>query len=123
MHLEQSFGMLISRWGVLWRPLKFSVRRNIRAVHLCMVLHNFGISNSDNYPETLMSAEYYTKIREYSKALCDRASGLPGRTVGSTNSVQRCLLVQKVKELSLSRPNTQQTNVNSSLNDPLTAHV
>jgi hypothetical protein len=49
--VERAFGMLVRRWGIFWRPLRFSVEINSRIVSVCCKLHNlcldaFGTSAS-----------------------------------------------------------------------------
>ena len=40
IHIERAFGILMSRWGILWRPLRCSLRRAQRIIAGCMLLHN-----------------------------------------------------------------------------------
>lgn len=42
--IEQAFGMLVMRWGVLWRPLAVDVRDVPRVVMSLLKLHNICIS-------------------------------------------------------------------------------
>ncbi len=43
-HTEHCFlGMLIRRWGILWRPLEMKFGRRTAVVTACMRLHNFCI--------------------------------------------------------------------------------
>jgi len=42
--IEQCFGMLVARWGVLWRPLRVPVDRMGNIVILCCKLHNYIIN-------------------------------------------------------------------------------
>ena len=44
MHIEQAFGLLLARWGVLWKPLSFNLTQNVRIARLAMVLHNYCIT-------------------------------------------------------------------------------
>ena len=37
------------RWGILWRPLSFSLKNNIQIIDACLRLHNFIV----NYRESL----------------------------------------------------------------------
>jgi len=37
--IERSFGVLVSRWGILRRPLSCSVRHTVSLVRCCMRLH------------------------------------------------------------------------------------
>lgn len=47
MHVEQAFGILKNRWGILWRPMKHNLCRVTKIVNVAMQLHNFCI-NADN---------------------------------------------------------------------------
>ena len=42
--IERAFGILIRRWGILWRPLEVQFRRRAPLVKCCMLLHNFCIN-------------------------------------------------------------------------------
>ena len=46
-HIEQAFGVLVSRWRILWRPLRFSIRTNVRIIEGAIKLHNFCIDHGD----------------------------------------------------------------------------
>ena len=39
--VECAFGEVDLRWGILWRPLKFSLINNTSVIDACMRLHNF----------------------------------------------------------------------------------
>ena len=41
--IECAFGILIHRWGVLWKPLKCGFERRVPLISACMRLHNFCI--------------------------------------------------------------------------------
>jgi DDE superfamily endonuclease len=43
IHVEQAFGMLVSRFGVLWKPIRFDITRVAQIVSSCMRLHNYCI--------------------------------------------------------------------------------
>jgi hypothetical protein len=43
--IERSFGVLVSRWGILRRPLSCSVRHSVSLVRCCMRLHNTCIED------------------------------------------------------------------------------
>ena len=38
--IECAFGELVMRWGIFWRTLKFNLKKIIKIVQLCMLLHN-----------------------------------------------------------------------------------
>ena len=39
--VECTFGEIDLQWGILWRPLKFSLKHNVKVIDACMRLHNF----------------------------------------------------------------------------------
>jgi len=43
MCIECAFGILIRRWGILWRPLEVDFDRRAKVIGCCMRLHNFCI--------------------------------------------------------------------------------
>lgn len=111
MHIEQSFGILMSRWGILWKPLQFKLSENIRSVQLAMLLHNFCIENNDDSVIDLVNEEEFQEIMHFNKSLSstlsqgfDESSSLPGRRKKSIRSSQREILLRVVQELEYTRP-------------------
>jgi len=45
MCIECAFGILIRRWGILWRPLEVDFHRRANLIGCCMRLHNFCIDS------------------------------------------------------------------------------
>lgn len=41
--IERAFGILLRRWGILWKPLEYSLHRNTRIIQVCVKLHNICI--------------------------------------------------------------------------------
>ena len=41
IYIECTFGILVRRWGVLWRPLECRLKENCSTIYVCMLLHNF----------------------------------------------------------------------------------
>jgi hypothetical protein len=41
MNIECSFGLLVARWGALWRPLRSTLARNVLTVRAIATLHNW----------------------------------------------------------------------------------
>ena len=39
--VECAFGEIDLRWGILWSPLRFSLKHNVNVIDACMRLHNF----------------------------------------------------------------------------------
>ena len=46
--IECTFGEIDMRWGILWKPLCFTLKNNIRIIDSCFRLHNFIV----NYRES-----------------------------------------------------------------------
>ena len=44
MPIECSFGILVRRWGILWRPLTMRFDKRAPVISACMNLHNFCIN-------------------------------------------------------------------------------
>ena len=43
--IERAFGMFVRKWGILWRPLEYSVKDDILILMTCAKLHNFSIDH------------------------------------------------------------------------------
>jgi DDE superfamily endonuclease len=48
--IEQAFGMLVARWGILWRPLRVNIDKSARIVVVCMKLHNYILESCEGLP-------------------------------------------------------------------------
>jgi DDE superfamily endonuclease/Villin headpiece domain len=46
MHVEQAFGILVARFGILWRPMGFSLPTVPRILSACMRIHNYLIDQN-----------------------------------------------------------------------------
>ena len=46
MALECAFGMLVRRWGILWRSLEMQWEKRTHVVSACMRLHNWCIDHN-----------------------------------------------------------------------------
>ena len=51
LHVEQAFGILKNRWGILWRPLKHDMENAVKITPAAMKLHNFCIDNDGGIPK------------------------------------------------------------------------
>ena len=47
INIECAFGMLVSRWGVLWKPLRCKLTRAPLVVGVCMKLHNLIVDETN----------------------------------------------------------------------------
>lgn len=43
MAIERSFGILVARWGILWRPLRTSLQQSVQIIRACMLLHTYCV--------------------------------------------------------------------------------
>lgn len=50
MFIEQAFGILINRWGILWRPLAMRFNRRPAVILACARLHNWLIDRRIDMP-------------------------------------------------------------------------
>ena len=41
--IERSFGILLRRWGILWRPISYSLDKIPKIVCVCAILHNICV--------------------------------------------------------------------------------
>lgn len=41
--IERAFGILVRRWGILWRPIAFSLCKVSKIVRVCAMLHNICV--------------------------------------------------------------------------------
>ena len=48
IYIEQAFGILVSRWGVFWRPLLCTLEKNANVIVVCCKLHNFIVDNCND---------------------------------------------------------------------------
>lgn len=46
IHVAQSFAILLSRWGILWRPIRMRIQVEARILAWCMRFHNYDIETS-----------------------------------------------------------------------------
>lgn len=113
--VERAFGLLVGRWGIFWRPLRFGLQRNSQVISVCCKLHNlctdkFG-SNSNSY-------EIYNDDLHWKRKNIDSKEDQPDSTVLYTDgtglrqgartdlwgSNHRDTLTQRLANLKLSRP-------------------
>lgn len=46
--VEQTFGILVNRWGILWSPLRCNLMKATSIVVICCKLHNFIMDTDDD---------------------------------------------------------------------------
>lgn len=61
--IERAFGMLVRKWGILWRPLEHSLQTNILITFVCAKLHNYCLRS---WKASSPISQQYTAIAEES---------------------------------------------------------
>ena len=41
--IERAFGILVRKWGILWRPISFGLPKVAKVVRVCAMLHNICV--------------------------------------------------------------------------------
>jgi hypothetical protein len=111
IHVEQNFGMLDARFGIIWRPLRFNITRVGPIISSCMKLHNFYIAHG--LPPTRLSMTHDERRvsdaafrRWWSAAAASRGNprGGQGRTSNLKESWTQKELTKHLSEHSITRP-------------------
>jgi hypothetical protein len=48
IRIENTFGLLMTKWCILQKPLEYSLKVNADILQICALLHNFVIDNKDD---------------------------------------------------------------------------
>ena len=109
--VERAFGLLVGRWGIFWRPLRFSTHQIGLVVEVCCKLHNLCIDSFGSKPGS------YT-VSYLDKNWDRQCGGQPDCHVLWTDDVEvrqgartdlhtstgRDILTEHIQRLGLSRP-------------------
>eukprot|EP00904_Undaria_pinnatifida_P012574 jgi/Undpi1/8447/HiC_scaffold_25.g10914.m1 len=71
--VEQAFGILVKRWGILWKPLRISFDRRPKLIRALFHLHNFCIDEGSQ----LIRREHEKKIDRRCRPILNIESSLP----------------------------------------------
>jgi hypothetical protein len=52
INIECAFGMLVNRWGILWKPMRCPLHKVPKVVGVCMKLHNLIIDRHNEMDAT-----------------------------------------------------------------------
>lgn len=120
MPIECAFGILVRRWGLLWRPLSMRFDRRAPIIGALLRLHNFCIDKriadetrdvngiSEITPDRWALTPKFDKSGrpvEYLRTLGSQTRAEPGAPVGSSErSRRRDELAAGIKEAGLGRP-------------------
>ena len=107
MHVEQAFGILGAKWGILQRPLRYAIRKSSRIVCTAMKLHNFVVDEGDSRREGITAVEFrqvYTESLRWHRQMTRSANS--GRQTGRrmAGSKKRDSLIDLVTTKRLERP-------------------
>ena len=112
MHVEQAFGLLVRRWGILWRPLAFSLSESITVLSVTMRLHNYvidreGISRGDYFDRTGYTEAAFQAWWESATALCtEQSDNIAGQRRDLDVRAIRERLTDELEELGIFHPRT-----------------
>jgi hypothetical protein len=106
--VEQAFGILVSRFGILWKSVRFNLRK-MSVIHTCMVLHNFCVENCAPWMEIAMTqAEKQRTEQAFGAWGAAGTEGVSDQTQGRRRDLDSCevldALTQQLKDLGLLRP-------------------
>jgi hypothetical protein len=57
IHIEQAFGILVARWGILWRPLTGDYRDVPKLTLALVKLHNWCLDHGDRTPRARLARD------------------------------------------------------------------
>jgi DDE superfamily endonuclease len=108
MHVEQAFGILLARFGILWKPLCFQVSKVPVILTYCMALHNFCLENQS--PPIQMSITALERERTdaaFAAWWRIRSDGIIDYVQGRRRDLETCdirqALTEELKEVGLMR--------------------
>ena len=115
MNVECCFGLLVARWGILWRPLRSTLVHNILVIQVCAVMHNWcqrrGIEHPIAPPAGLSSVPLAQRpfMNHQGVPLMNLAgsSAQPLDVMSPTMAALRCTLVAEMAAAGLKRPSTR----------------
>jgi hypothetical protein len=105
IHIEQAFGILVARWGVLWRPLRVDFRDAPSLIMALLKLHNWCIDHGDMPTRRDPSDERLGDIVSLNlqDECADRDQGR-GRRRDLEGSRRRALMTDRLDALGILRP-------------------
>jgi hypothetical protein len=99
IQIECAFGILVRRWGILWRTLQFDLNKCQRIIQVCMLLHNHIIDDmqdsdvsredSDFRPPYHQSRTQHDRAEQPFPLVTDNDAQLPrGRRTASSEHLR-----------------------------------
>lgn len=62
--IEQAFGILVRRRGILWSPLRYSLATNVLVIEACIKMHNYIIAHRHTRDESVSAEALYADMGE-----------------------------------------------------------
>lgn len=102
--IEQAFGVLVGRWGILWRKLRLPLKKATQVVVVCCKLHNFIIdmTNSASIPNNEPGDVDGVTMEVLTQ---DECVAVDRRRRDLEQSVTRQLFTEEILALGATRPN------------------
>lgn len=98
--IERAFGMLIQRWGIFWRKLKFDIPFILEIIHACCRLHNYCLKQ--NIP--ILNEGKDAPVLTPEGTLADsRWRSVDGLETGECFNALRDIIVSEIKDRELVR--------------------
>lgn len=72
--IEREFGMLVRKWGILWRPLGYPLDTNVLITFVCAKLHNFCLRSW--HARSTRTAEYRLIVEQHDQLKSRRESSM-----------------------------------------------
>lgn len=92
--VECTFGEVDLRWGILWKPLHFSLEHNCKVIDACIRLHNFIINyrvtcGDENYTDSSYERSIFDDECRRFLAVSPEIEEEQGGTYGGERELQR----------------------------------
>ena len=112
IHVEQAFGMLVQRWGLFWKPVKYHINDVLTILSAAMRLHNFCIENDgqrswmtgSSLLERQMETEAFTRWWAIASSLRTATTNSQGTRRDLENSDLRTILTNDLRHRGITRP-------------------
>ena len=108
MAIERAFGVLVRRWGIVWRKLEFTVRKNIKVLYALVVLHNICTLRRDHGEDVRLAHpdDSGRQPRDYQSVVemfCYPPNSSSGRSTSSDERT-RMIIAQALMDAGCFRP-------------------
>jgi DDE superfamily endonuclease len=83
IYIECAFGELVMRWGIFWRTLLFDLKKSIKIIQACMLLHNFILDNERD--DARFYQDFSIQMDKQQQEVTRKTGELPRPMVGDNN--------------------------------------